>query len=108
MLLSQLTGASKPPGCYLSPLAACLPFSPWWGSQAACNWIPDTASSLQAPPPPPLSRTPRTLFLDLLLETWIERVSTQPSDLRLSEPWLIFAQSLQALGPHPFGDISLV
>ena len=102
--LSQLAGASKPPGCYLSLLAACLPFSPWWGSQAACNWIPDTDSSLQAPPP---SCTPCTLFLDLLLETWIVRVSTQPSDLCLSEPWLIFAQPLQALGPLPFGDISL-
>lgn len=106
--MSQLAGTSKPPGCYLSPLAACLPFSPWWGSQEACNWIPDTDCSLQAPPPPAPSRTPRTLFLDLLLETWIERVSTQPSDLRLSEPWLIFAQSLQALGPLPFRDISLV
>ena len=49
--MSQLAGTSKPPGCYLSPLATCLPFSPWWGSQEACNWIPDTDCSLQAPRP---------------------------------------------------------
>lgn len=47
--MSQIAGTSKPPGCYLSPLAACLPFSPWWGSQEACNCIPDTDCSF-APP----------------------------------------------------------
>ena len=86
--------------------------SPSQHTQSAIR-LPPTCGACSPHPPPPLQQGSQqhvtrhrfllagTLLLGVLTGAWTECVPTQHCDLRLSEPWLIFAQS-EGCGAPPF------